>query len=702
MANKLIHKRSSVITDNKPKLPQVDGLEFGEIAINYADGYETISFKNTENEIVEVRTREYFEDIINENEEAVSKALNDLNTRVDETENAYAAADNALKVYVEGLVDGLDIPTNLSELTNDVPFVTQGEFNSLYNSMESKQDAISDLATIRSGAALGATALQSVPSEYVTEGELSDVATSGSYNDLTDKPVIPSIDGLATVTYVNQEIGKIQNSSYDDTEIKNQLANKADKSELFSKSYNDLTDKPTIPAAVTESTVSGWGFTKNTGTYSKPSSGIPKSDLASAVQTSLGKADTALQSYTEQYQGTVEAVDTTESIDGVSNDFVTSEQLDARDYATNTNVNSQIQEVNEVVNEHSSRMDRIENYVEPSVRSQILWLGTSIPSGDAVNQPNNNYPKMVAEALGCTVYNNARAGSIVSWYPNAPTWTTSANVDAEFATGYCLSASKNDLRTKYYNVLETIRRNEGLSTSWRDNWLEDFYDKSYENLIIPYIDGTIASCDTVIIDHGFNDRHNIFDVCRQHPHTEDNLSKWPPEQVGGADVTYPVNNGNDGWFWLTHLADNRYYDGEVYMNTLRALAAAGDGSMRGEYFGAMAFIIEVIRKINPRVRIIIGNYFSLDHGFDAMSSFQTKYILQANQSIADYYGFHIVNVYKRTGLRNYSFTDNSGVTTTDMIRFCPDGVHPASDTTGLSNKIIAGIYLNELKGSLYI
>lgn len=35
------------------------------------------------------------------------------------------------------------------------------------------------------------------------------------------------------------------------------------------------------------------------GTYSKPSGGIPSSDLASAVQTSLGKADTALQSFTE-------------------------------------------------------------------------------------------------------------------------------------------------------------------------------------------------------------------------------------------------------------------------------------------------------------------------------------------------------------------------------------------------------------------
>ena len=94
-----------------------------------------------------------------------------------------------------------------------------------------KQDAISDLTNIRNGAAKGATAVQ--PSSLAT------VATSGS--------------------------------------------------------YTDLSNKPTIPSAVTESTVSGWGFTKNTGTYSKPSGGIPKSDLASAVQTSLGKADTALQ-----------------------------------------------------------------------------------------------------------------------------------------------------------------------------------------------------------------------------------------------------------------------------------------------------------------------------------------------------------------------------------------------------------------------
>lgn len=533
--------------------------------------------------------------------------------------------------------------------------------------------------------------IESATSDFITETELNN-------------------KGLATVTYVNQEIGKIQNSSYDDTEIKNQLANKADKTELFSKSYNDLTDKPTIPAAVTESTISGWGFTKNTGTYSKPSSGIPKSDLASAVQTSLGKADTALQSYTEQYQGTVEAVDTTESIDDVSNDFVTSEQLDGRDYATNSNVNSQINTVNDSINGVKTRLTKVENLTSLDMRASVLWLGTSIPSGDINIDPdqNNTYPKMVADALGFDLYNMAKAGSFVAWYPQTPAWTTSAQVAAEFATAYSLSATRQEIYDKYYNVLETIRQNEGLSTTWRDDYLNDFMDSSFETRIIPYIDGTIAKCDGVVIDHGFNDRGNIFNVCNQHVTADkDSISVWGPGS--GADgVEYPVIGGNAGWYWLTHLADGRYYDGEVYMNTVYAVAnglAGNDtGGMRGEYFGAMAYIIAKIQQVDPRIRIVIGNYFSQDYGSalgDGMNSFQTKYILQANQSIADYYGFPCVNVYKHTGLRNRTIRKPDGTTISDMYWFCPDGIHPSSDTTGLSNTIVASAYIAQIKGCFF-
>lgn len=132
----------------------------------------------------------------------------------------------------------------------------------------------------------------------------------------TFNEVIAFLDGLTDTQDLESIIASIEQ----------QIAGKMDKVTLAkvatSGSYNDLSNKPTIPSAVTESTVSGWGFTKNAGTYSKPSGGIPKSDLASAVQTSLGKADTALQSYTEQYKGTITGVSangTSVATSGVAN-----------------------------------------------------------------------------------------------------------------------------------------------------------------------------------------------------------------------------------------------------------------------------------------------------------------------------------------------------------------------------------------------
>ncbi len=69
--------------------------------------------------------------------------------------------------------------------------------------------------------------------------DLSKVATTGSYNDLSDKPEIPDISNLATKTELNA---------------------KADTSDLAdvatSGSYDDLTNKPTIPSQYTLPTAS--------------------------------------------------------------------------------------------------------------------------------------------------------------------------------------------------------------------------------------------------------------------------------------------------------------------------------------------------------------------------------------------------------------------------------------------------------------
>lgn len=53
MAKKLLLKRSNqTITGGKPKLPTQEQLDYGELAVNYAAGLETLSIKNSNNQII--------------------------------------------------------------------------------------------------------------------------------------------------------------------------------------------------------------------------------------------------------------------------------------------------------------------------------------------------------------------------------------------------------------------------------------------------------------------------------------------------------------------------------------------------------------------------------------------------------------------------------------------------------------------------
>ena len=70
-----------------------------------------------------------------------------------------------------------------------------------------------------------------------------------------------TIDLGTVVTDISGKQDKITADNKLDVSLVNGLAAVA-----TSGSYNDLGDKPTIPSPVTETTVSNWGFTKNTGT----------------------------------------------------------------------------------------------------------------------------------------------------------------------------------------------------------------------------------------------------------------------------------------------------------------------------------------------------------------------------------------------------------------------------------------------------
>ena len=96
----------------------------------------------------------------------------------------------------------------------------------------------------------------------------------------------------------------------------------------FLTSHQDISGKQ--DKATLEADVSAAGFTKNTGTYSKPADGIPKSDLAAAVQTSLGKADTALQEH--QSLAAYRTATAQDVIDSGKVDKVTGKGLSSNDY----------------------------------------------------------------------------------------------------------------------------------------------------------------------------------------------------------------------------------------------------------------------------------------------------------------------------------------------------------------------------------
>ncbi len=115
---------------------------------------------------------------------------------------------------------------------------------------------------------------------------------SGNYNDLTNKPSIPSISGLATVTYVDSQIDAIvipDALSDLTTDSTHRTVTDAEKSAWnaksnFSGSYNDLTDKPTIPSVTglaTETYVDEAVATKANATHSHTISNV--SGLQSAL-----------------------------------------------------------------------------------------------------------------------------------------------------------------------------------------------------------------------------------------------------------------------------------------------------------------------------------------------------------------------------------------------------------------------------------
>ena len=317
---------------------------------------------------------------------------------------------------------------------------------------------------------------------------------------------------------------------------------------------------------------------------------------------------------------------------------------------------------------------------------KILWVGTSIPAGGGTVY---SYPQMVANATGLEVINNAVGGSKVLSDPLGPTfaealtkeqWDSYSEPAAPYsyhlATGG-LVQSFDDIDRLYKGPLQNVKSSDDSSVdeAWVLKHITKIKELSYQTLITPFIDGTKDNCQTVIIDHGFNDIVGLNDI---------NAIAF---EAGG----FWLGEGNeDVWAkaFLSNLTAENYET--AYKSVIQS---SSNLTEEGSYLMSIEKLVDVIRGVDSNIRIIIGNYFAYDSpwgranwwagGFSQYNFAGT--LCHYNEAAARIFGLDIVNVYDHIG------------EISDWYAFCPDGVHPSSDATGQSNRRIADVYLQELK-----
>lgn len=228
MARKaLIHKHTNQTTTNggvlSPKLPTVGTLQKGEIAVNYKNGYETLSIENDAGEVIPFasleQTMAYIDtSVVNADWNAISGKAQILNkpdipdeklsssyqtstlendnlllVGGDTYETAFSKIEKAILDNEETIAASLndlntrkieidDIPTKTSQLTNDSNFTTLSEVTqTIVNSAPGTLDTLKELATALGDDPNFAT---TVATQIGNKADKSNM-TAGTYKSVT-------------------------------------------------------------------------------------------------------------------------------------------------------------------------------------------------------------------------------------------------------------------------------------------------------------------------------------------------------------------------------------------------------------------------------------------------------------------------------------------------------------------------------------
>lgn len=253
----IVHLKSSQTTTENgkiiPRLPQAADLLPGEIAVNFAKGYERLSIKNSNSEIVT---------FLNENEVNGLKPYFVTGTLGNENNGVFPVTITSSTTFAEALaaynagrevvatltvLNNVGYTIKLNAASNTVTNTLYGLFNeddemnyfewtanscslkiitntikSLNNPSttqlavgDSYDDAFSKLRkTIADNETTTAAALTDLENNKANTEDLADVAFSGSYNDLEDTPTIPTVP--TNVSAFTNDAGYL--TSYTETE----------------------------------------------------------------------------------------------------------------------------------------------------------------------------------------------------------------------------------------------------------------------------------------------------------------------------------------------------------------------------------------------------------------------------------------------------------------------------------------------------
>lgn len=308
----------------------------------------------------------------------------------------------------------------------------------------------------------------------------------------------------------------------------------------------------------------------------------------------------------------------------------------------------------------------------------IWWCGTSIPAG--------GYPQIAGEILGAKVINTAVGGSMCR--ANVRTGDYNGVNISNITSSLSMTLEEGEKFIANYQQIRQLDKNKNLPETLDEAHKNRIRQGSFEVKLLPYLDGTEPMPDLWIIDHGHND--------------------WKyRDSKGNIDIALEPSRANID---CGELAEDTYMtetiDGVPYARLQSYLGSfAGIDPSRLDdfvcslnrncYYGSLNFITTLILVHNPRARfMVIGNYsneYSGETGYATLVPAQKAWAADWCFPFCDVASCLGTSQHIIPGTSNF-FEDYVYHYDTDVFHiYCPDGVHPSSDSSRHALDIYAGI-----------